>query len=928
MRKTLAGALALCLSFAPGIVFALGLGNIEVSSYLNEPLEAKVPLVSVTSAELNTINVGLAPADTFEAAGLQRTPILRELEFEVIRQGASSYIRITSNQVVRDPFLSFLVEVNWAQGRLVREYTILLDPPVLIDRAPTTPQQPTVAPVPAPQVQEPQTPVSSPELVVPEPVQEVSEPPAAAESVATETPIPEPVPIEEGMVGDLDDESDYGPVVRGENLWTIAKDMRGGEAISINQMMIAIFERNPDAFQGNINRLKAGAVLRIPSREEIRRISRREAFQEAKRQNEQWAEWKQSRLASAPTPPAPAPAAISETEPVREEPEQEPAGDEPVIAEAEATPTTPRLQLVPPDEPVGLEEEASAAESTELAMVEDEPADGVSAAGDGAAAPAEETAGLLKLGDSELAGMQSELGEMVETEETADAGLSETGEAVSKESEAADSMMEGPESVQPEPVAPAAQPETKPVREPAPATQQPLVDRILSFIQQPFVLGGVLLVLLVLYLLLRRRGRGEEELPEDSEIPQSTDETLIDDDEDTVVYGDSEYQSEADSPVVDEPTEALEGAPGAVIEDDAEAASLGVDAEDPLAEAEFNISYGLYDEALEVVEKALVRYPDRRDLKLKRLEIYFAASDRDNFLKFANELAETPPGKADSAWERAAIMGQQMFPDESLFVEDGAPSDAADSDFLDLDLGTESELGDENETESKGSGAFSAFSGAADASEDEGLDFNVETGSSWTEGDEAKTSVAGEVAESDATEILSRSTGADESGEDYGFDLDQDEEAFSDEDAPLAAEGEDEVETKLDLGKAYIGMGEIDDARRVLSEVLTEGNESQRKEAQTLLDQMDIPVVEGADADDTSSDEPLTMDAVDEPVGDVLEDDEDLGTKDDVGTKLDLARAYLDMDDAEGARALITEVIEEGTPEQRKEAEALLAELP
>jgi hypothetical protein len=113
------------------IVHALGVGEIEVESALNEPLKAEIKLLSATKDELDTLEVALASNAAFARMGIDKLPVLSSLEFELIREGAGSpFVKAYSKKPIREPFLDFILTVNWANGQLLREYTLLLDPPV------------------------------------------------------------------------------------------------------------------------------------------------------------------------------------------------------------------------------------------------------------------------------------------------------------------------------------------------------------------------------------------------------------------------------------------------------------------------------------------------------------------------------------------------------------------------------------------------------------------------------------------------------------------------------------------------------------------------------------------------------------------------------------------------------------------------------
>ncbi|GAB3331181.1 FimV/HubP family polar landmark protein [Marilutibacter aestuarii] len=288
-------ALALLLLVASGSAAALGLGEIVVHSRLGQPLLAEIPIVSSDPSELEQLRAGLASPETFARVGLEPPRgVVSDLRFMVALDNAGHpVIRVTSSQPVSESMLTFLVEVDWGQGRLVREYSALLDTP----RTVSAPVQPAIdAPV-----------VSQPNLVErgPEPLPVEPGPEAGAEGtpaplavegeqaddapVATVEPeAPAPVAARPARpVGEIN--GDSYRVQGGDTLSGIASRMRGLRGLSMNQTMIALLHANPDAFiDGNVNRVKAGAVLRVPGVDEVFTIGANEANALVREQTRQW----------------------------------------------------------------------------------------------------------------------------------------------------------------------------------------------------------------------------------------------------------------------------------------------------------------------------------------------------------------------------------------------------------------------------------------------------------------------------------------------------------------------------------------------------------------------------------------------------------------------------------------------------------------
>src|SRR5581483_10980354 len=250
-------AIALALGSAPAL--ALQLGEIRVKSALDEPLVAEIPIQLDNLAEAKDLRVGLASPADFAKAGLSRSG-LDHLRFSIVSDSTGhKLVLVTSDQPVGDPYLDFLIEVDSSHGKQLREYTVLLDPVITspppeqaaVSGAMTPPQPAAPAPTPAPAAQPaaPPAPAAAPPLV-PKPAPQQSAPPPASAPAAARA-------------------NEY-TVQRGDTLYHIASETRPDDSVSVDQMMLALQSSNPDAFyKPNINNLKSGAILRIPTRDEI-----------------------------------------------------------------------------------------------------------------------------------------------------------------------------------------------------------------------------------------------------------------------------------------------------------------------------------------------------------------------------------------------------------------------------------------------------------------------------------------------------------------------------------------------------------------------------------------------------------------------------------------------------------------------------------
>ncbi len=304
-------ALAIVLMLASASAAALGLGQIVVKSRIGQPLLAEIPIISNDPAELEQLRAGLASPDTFARIGLEPPRgIVAVLQFAPALDAAGRpIIRVTSAQPVTEPLLTFLVQVDWGQGRLVREYSALVDTP----RTVSAPLQP---PIDAPSVAQPDVierpppVVITPTPVVPAPATARTPAPAAnggraAEparrdnGIAVGPPRPAPARPSADATRPSPVASQYGPVKAGESLSQIAGRLDLPDSMSIEQSMIALLRANPAAFiGGNINQLKQGAVLRVPAAAEIADLEVRQAVALVQAQARQW---RQARRGSPPT---------------------------------------------------------------------------------------------------------------------------------------------------------------------------------------------------------------------------------------------------------------------------------------------------------------------------------------------------------------------------------------------------------------------------------------------------------------------------------------------------------------------------------------------------------------------------------------------------------------------------------------------------
>ena len=718
-------SLALVL-FVSGEVLAVGLGDIKLDSALNEPLRAEVELLSATPEEIANLTVALASAETFDRYGIDRPVFLQNIEFDIVKSGRAdgNYVRLTSLAPITEPFLTFLVEATWSRGRLLREYTVLLDPPTY---APPAAQQ-------APAVQAPSrsTPADSGRI------QRQPEPQPAEPAASRPSPAPAPS-YEEAKPMPVRDDTPYDStaggdhyVQKGETLWGLASRVRPDDRLTINQTMMAIFEANPQAFGGNINVLRAGASLRIPSADEIYSISRGEALSAVQQQYAAWEGY---------------------TPPVATEPE-----------------TSPSLTLVPPDEedlgrPYDADFEPEPEPEPEpLPLTREEEIEAELAAIEAADIPEQQS--LIEIRNNRLAELRQELadirGEVYDPEADddliEDPFVDEADEVIGEPMDELDDVMAddapvGQEDLVEDAADTVADEEPEAVSRPAPPPEKGLFGKILDTISQYWmaIIGAVVAIVgAILFFFLRRGGDDEDDSrpweqldegeleagalasTESMRAPQR-DEAFVVVEQDTAIQqaGDT---VEVPAPEAEEPT----GEFGSLEDTFSSETAVNLDQTDPLAEADFHMAYGLYDQAADLVNGALENEPGDKSLLSKLCEIYFVWGNRDAFVDAAGRLKSVVGDSESASWDKTVIMGQQIAGDDPLFAGASAAgaTKAVDLSFedggdeagaLDMDFG-----GDAAATEADDSVDFmfgdDSEPAAADteATVDAGLDFDLE----------------------------------------------------------------------------------------------------------------------------------------------------------------------------------------------------------
>lgn len=900
-----------------GSAFGLGLGDINVKSNLNDPLVAEIPLLRLQGLSPGEILPSLASNDDFRRAGIERNFFLSNVQFLVVEnEMGQPVIQLSTRQPVREPFLNFLVEVNWPSGRLLREYTILLDPPVF------------------------DTGVNAGSLVI-----ESSSGSTATTQLSTSTVVQQTTQTTEQpapAVAPRDDNLPEGQyrVQRNDTLWEIALRVPAGEGYSPQQVMLAIQDLNPQAFlNSNINRVKAGSVLQLPSEAQIAVRTLQEAVNEVAAQNR----------GSAPQLRAP----VENNE----------------------------MQLSATDSTASALPDADAEKNPDGYLeLASESSEGVSAAGEpseaieqlrGQLAVAEELNDQLEREreqlQSQVADLQSQLEIMERLVELQSEGMTEVQEAVQSIDEQTEAAEQTP--VVEEPVAEVVTPE--PEQAPVVAPVAPPVDKNFMWYVNEYtgmamawltasltntiiaIAVPLLLLLLIVYSRSRKNLADEDDSLVEEAVELETDnEDFAPSIDDLLSIDDSEY----DEPAASEELEQIDG----------------------VMEAEMYMAYQKFDQAEVKLREAFAEHPDRSDIALKLLEVYAetgnskAFADIESKVTFdPSELQQVEEFRArmplDQSDDDFADFGDDLdlTPNESVEASDSSDSLDTDFDFdlnveepslevasagdADLDLDDAFELSLDTDTEQA----------TSDDSAVDDLDFSLDLGDleETTENDlstdldfnldDAELNQPSEPSETDADLDFTLDFGdelesdeADGTGEllseddTFDFDLQEETETVNSPETMPTSEDElsfdmtdgslDEPELTADDFTMEFDADENDlDLDFGASETL-QSEPSDEPDMTLALDEDDSSAELSTETEDPIQALADTLDSDAE-----LEEDEFdfLSGNDEASTKLDLARAYIEMEDKEGARDILEEVAQEGNPEQQAQAKELLAQL-
>lgn len=901
LRAWIFAGVLLCLSAAS---HAAGLGQLNVLSALGEPFRAEIDVIAKKS-ELGSLSVKMGTPAAFQNAGLSYTGDIAAMRVTLDRRDSGEpFVVITSTESLNEPFIDLLVELSWAAGRITRQFTALLDPPFVVaererqaaERARreaelrAAPTQPAPQPEPLPEAVA-EAPVSEPVPAPEPPATDLISEPETPETVAATPEASGPVETIGGTAPTLfsaepslpsaPTADSYGPVKRGDTLYKIARENKRAE-LTIEQMLVLLFRNNPEAFIGqNMNRMRTGKILRLPDESDFGAVSPADARREVRVQAADWNAYR-DRLAAAAAQETPSaqPAEqvakgqitprVEDKAPDAQQPKEvvKLSKGEPVSGGAPGTGETAGTRAM--EEELVAREKALEDANTRIARLEK---------------TIKDLQALVEVKSQGMADLQQQAGQPSAPAQPPQPEPKPSAPAPTPEDKApapaaeqtpparTESAPPAPaRETAPAPAAPAQQARPRPAPPPPPAPPPSLLDRVL---EQPLYLAGLALGVLVVGLLalrvVKRRREAKGEVAEEVAPAAS-----------------------AGGAAAFAPTETDVGLSSERSRDIAEEV-------DPLEEAEIFLAYGRDAQAEELLKEALTVHPNRHEIHLKLLEIYAKRKDARAFEGAANQLEKATGGKGD-LWDRVVALGYQVSPDNPRYAAGRTESDevpaetASEAERLDLDIGlggdaesttaTDINLGDGGEFER------TQIMSVPPVEEDSEPAFERTTQSPAMDFE----------AEVPAAEPSESASDADESGAKNANAIDFDFDVSKLSAGEPEAGTEPEQEAKSDNGLDFdIGTLSLDTGPGE--------EESQSTDTMPSIDLSNIS---------------LDMDsATTSPTSPVGKDEKWY----EVQTKFDLAKAYQEMGDKDGAREILREVIAEGDAEQKAAAQEVLSSL-
>ncbi|CAA6827498.1 MAG: Pilus assembly protein FimV [uncultured Thiotrichaceae bacterium] len=904
-------AISMALSY-PVSLSALGLGEIHSNSQLNQPLRAQIDLLSTSAEEAVKLQVRLASPDVFSRVGIDRPPILDNLKFTPTMKNGKPVIMVSSDQALNEPFLNFLLEVSWPQGQLLKEYTVLLDPPVLLQAGKTGSDNAVAVraePKSASGVVE-RTPQAKPapnsrtQIQVADPARNNTQQKIAQDIIAQQAAIAAREEAKKSS-GSFGSKKKYR-VKRGDTMRKVAAKFNDRN-VGTDQMMVALFRANPQAFfGGNINNLKAGSLIVEPVNSQVTAVSTKDSKRLIK---QHYTEWKNYRTSLAKGTQSQKPTTVAAASPVgvpstKEVVSQQQAnlkivgstGDTKDSSKVSASGDSSELM-----NKLALAQEALASSKSENAELESRVSK--------LEAIVRKKDRLIQLKNDRLARLEGKLGSVGSSDEepaapvsivdaamTAGATENDLVQQAANDNPQNDRVIRNDEPIVEvddiEAIPPVQEgnniatanagvdTETR-IDDPF-AKEAEFESGILDLLKSPVVaavgLGSLLsLVLAMLYMRRRSSGNDDTDFIVEDEFDSTHDDALLEEDfatnnlTDAAVADEFEHSDTGGSALSEEV--ATIGTSSDEL--DALLSEESHDEDEILQEADVYIVYGLHEQAEEELKKAISEKPEKLEYRVKLMENYEAANNSDAFVSTAKDFLNAEGDKKQALWDKVVILGKKAAPENGLFAEQNVIAAAA---------------------------LFTP----------------------------------------PGNDLLSDSVDIDDSIlEDVNDDLNSDFIDFSNEDVSLDDTAQlSGLENEIDTDDFDFGMEDTDFGLNELTEDIdtkadnilnfdVAGSETKSHSGDIQGVSLDIDGASGIDkilpADSTYTSHSADDEDLDDALSflDLSDDDQEMQEAH-IGTKLDLARAYLDMGDVEGARCTLEEVVVEGNDDQKREAEELL----
>ena len=884
-----AAAVALFGLSATGAM-ALSLGRITVLSALGEPLRAEIDVPDINAEEAASLKAAIAGPDAFTAAGLEYNPAMSGVQTSLQRRAdGRAFIRLSSERPINEPFVDMILETSWSSGRIVRDYTMLFDPPVTrkATPAPTLAQTAPAATPPASATQATSTaaPAASPAVESARPAKPgkpAKSTPVTAARAADKVPAEKPK--SEAPAAPTDG-ADRITVKTGDTASKIAARIKPA-GVSLDQMLVALLRANPDAFvKENINRVRTGAVMSVPSAEQAQSVPAKEASQTVLAHSKDFNEFRRNLAANAPVTAVDAAARKASGSVEAKVDDKKPASTTP----DKLTLSKGAIQSKANEEKIAKEraQKEASARAAEIAKNTAElekirtasAAAAATKAPTASAAPAPAPVGPAVAVATTPAPV---ITPVVAASEPMPAASAIPAEAISAPADTASA----PEAVASEPV-------TNTDTPPAIALSEPsLMDDLMDNLWLPAGAAG-LLAILGGFAFWRVRQRKKNTSQMDSSFLESR------------LQPDSFFGASGGQRV-DTNSEGNSAGSSMVYS----ASQLdAADDVDPVAEADVYLAYGRDLQAEEILKEAARTNPGRLAIHTKLLEIFAKRRDAKSYETTAVQAFKLT-GEGNPDWARICNVGLDLDPNNPLYQPGGAPAhgdghsnDSASSSF--------------------GNSTIPVMPPASFAPASSGTDLDLDLDFSLDEEPASAISdvTGGTFAPAAAVEPVVEASADPHGALDMDFDLSEE----------VAAPAPLEPAAVADAADAPLSM---DGVSLTLDEPMPAPSFDATSPAPAFAATNTLSIEAGAPSPaasdmgmmefDISS---LSLDLDTPPAAEKPAEAPAMATADPLETKLALAEEFVSIGDDDGARALIEEVIAEATGEVRAKAQRALANL-